>query len=100
MSLDTEAIEARWFAEGNVHPDVRALLDEVERLREVIGEQRHIVDIGPESFGLQHPIECRPDLLGCPVGAALSALDEPPADVGRYVVTLNDDGYLALERFA
>lgn len=114
MTLDTEPIEARWFvtpAEPKEyslwepgwweHPerDVRALLDEVKALREVIGEQRHIVDIGSESFGLQHPIGCRPNLLACPVGAALHALDGPPAAVGRYVVTLTD-GVIALEQLA
>lgn len=76
------------------------LLDRVEQVEAVIGEQRHIVDFHVTEFGLQHPIECRDDLLGCPVGRALNALDGPPMPVGRYVVVLGDDGALAFEELA
>ena len=111
-AIDLDAIRARWasriaWAESRPHEifplpspsatplDVRDLIAEVEKLREVIGEQRHIVDIvdiEETDFGLQHPIECRDDLLGCAVGVALHALDGPPMPVGRYVVVLDDDG--------
>jgi len=73
-------------------PNMLSLIDEVERLRAALGEQRHIVDVAETEFGLQHPVECRPDLLGCAVGKALNALDGPPMPVGRYVVELGPDG--------
>jgi len=84
---------------GHARTDLPAALDlldekdrEIARLRATLGEQRHIVDVTATQFGLQHPVECRPDLLACPVRIALNALDGPPMPVGRYVVTLDDDG--------
>lgn len=66
---------------------------EVERLRAALGEQRHIADIRDQGFGLQHPVECRPNLIDCPVNVALESLhiDEVPVP-GRYIVTLDGDG--------
>lgn len=67
---------------------------EIRRLREALGEQRHIAEFRADGFGLQHPVECRPNLIDCPVSRELEALDESPvgAAFGHYVVTLDDDG--------
>ena len=55
----------------------------------------HIAEFRDDGWGLQHPLRCRPDLIGCAVNRAVSTLcdesDEPPRPVGRYVVTLDDD---------
>lgn len=77
--------------------DQGALLDRLAALEAAVGEQRHIVDIAESDFGLQHPIECRDDLLGCEIGVALHALEGPPRPVGRYVVSWAPDGSLLFE---
>lgn len=60
-------------------------------------DSRHVADFSMDSFGLQHPAACRPDLLSCPVNRAFNALESSPVDdYGRYVVALDDDGVLVV----
>lgn len=80
--------------------DQVALLDRLAALEAAVGEQRHIVDIREADFGLQHPIECRDDLLGCAIGVALQDLTDQPMPVGRYVVSRLPDGQLLFEELA
>ena len=59
-------------------------------LREAFGSA-HIVDFSATGYGLQHPVECRPDLIGCHVNRYLAGLDAPEEPPGRYVVRLTPD---------
>lgn len=87
---DTDATVA-WVNE--VTPEV--VLGLIARLRAAEAElvkidRRHIVTFSRTGYGLQHPLPCRPNLLGCPVHKALArrrSIDRPP---GKYVVTLVD----------
>ena len=56
-----------------------------------LDDPRHIVEFGDDNWSMQHPIKCRPDLIGCIVNQAVTddAFDGPPEPEGRYVVTLN-----------
>lgn len=56
---------------------------------------RHIIEIQEGEWGLQHPLECRPDILGCAVHKAVKAAFDghPPPDVGRFEVVLGEDGH-------
>jgi hypothetical protein len=59
---------------------------------------RHIVDLLPERFHTQHPVTCRIDgLTACPVDGFISALDAPPAPLGRYYADLTTDDVLTLQ---
>lgn len=69
--------------------DSDALIAELER-RGVL-DPDHIVDIRDDNFALQHPARCRPDMFGCDVHLALSALEGRPMPIGRYRVDLADD---------
>lgn len=42
------------------------------------------------SSGLQHPLECRPDLIGCPFNQYLAALAEPDRPPGRYAMAWDE----------
>jgi hypothetical protein len=56
-------------------------------------DRRHIADLRPDGYGLQHPLACRPNLLDCPVERACRALDHPLVDEpGRYVVDVTPGG--------
>lgn len=52
---------------------------------------RHVVELTLTNYGLQHPLRCRPDLIGCHVNRYLAALDGPERPPGRYVITLTPD---------
>jgi hypothetical protein len=60
------------------------LVDEL--VRRGILDHDHIVDIRATEFGAQHPVRCRPDLLGCPLVLYLHALPAAPRPPGRYRV--------------
>ncbi len=71
-----------WFGEDPICPQVRIRL---------VLEEEHVVEFRSTDFGLQHHIDCRPNLLACPVYKALQELDGPPLPPGRYPVWLVDD---------
>lgn len=50
----------------------------VEMLREMVTFPLHKVQLRESDYGLQHPLACRPNLLGCPVETALRNLGGPP----------------------
>lgn len=70
----------------------REAVSEGDRLAEALREDRHVVEFREDGWGLQHPVLCRPDLIGCPVNRALQALNHPTV-LGRFRVHL-EDGHL------
>ena len=51
----------------------------------------HIADFGAQGWGIQHPVECRPDLLDCRVNRAMMFISGPPAGgEGRYHVFIDE----------
>lgn len=57
-------------------------------------DPRHIVEIRPDGWALQHPVTCRDDLF-CQIhkliAAGMATVDEPPGPLGRYPVRLEGD---------
>lgn len=51
----------------------------------------HRVQISQFSWTLQHPSECRPNLLACPVNAALQRQGVSNIDDGVWAVALDED---------
>lgn len=51
-------------------------------------EPFHTMDVGSHGWTLKHPLDCRDDLFNCPTNRAAEDLDGPPAEPGRYRVTL------------
>ena len=77
------------------------LLAEIDRLREALHQEGHHATFGDDHWGIEHPVACRREgLHNCPLNAAMDALiDETggrPVDVGRYPVSLGDDGNLVI----
>ena len=50
-------------------------------------EAWHVVEFTTTGYGLQHPLRCRPDLLGCPLNAHLASAPGPEAPPGRYLMS-------------
>ena len=78
---------------------ILALLDDLDaaqaRIAELeasLGTDEHIVTFSEDGYGLQHPIRCRPDLLGCSVNVYLAYRDEPDMPPGKWTVQLLGDG--------
>ncbi|MHA7270417.1 hypothetical protein [Arthrobacter sp. HLT1-20] len=67
-----------------------AAADTVDPLR----QPGHRVEIAQFSWTLQHPAECRPNLLDCPITRTLHRLGVSGIDDGTYVVELTADGSL------
>ncbi len=47
----------------------------------------HIVEFTRTGYGLQHPIACRPDLIGCPLNRWLARQTRPAKNAGRYLMS-------------
>jgi hypothetical protein len=60
----------------------------------------HIVDFTESGYGLQHPIRCRPNLIGCQFNEWLATQMAPDEEPGRYLMTWRKNGphYAALAR--
>ena len=65
-------------------------------LRLILDTDEHVVEVRDTDFGLMHPLKCRPDLLGCATNVALNALAGPPAEPGRYSVSLDGKGKVVI----
>ena len=48
----------------------------------------HVVEFNEHSYGLQHPLTCRPNLLDCRYNTYLSEQLGPAKEPGRYIMTL------------
>ncbi|WP_367128287.1 DUF6085 family protein [Saccharothrix sp. HUAS TT1] len=58
----------------------------------------HVIELNADRYGIQHPLTCRPSLFDCPVHHAWdrnATLDPPPAP-GRYLATLDHDGWIVI----
>ena len=80
---------------------LRAALDALTaagRLAPPDDDPRHIIEFRPDGWTLKHPLSCRlGDLFGCRVNEAAEDLDDPPAEPGRYAVTVDSiDGQLRI----
>lgn len=73
-----------------------AAADFVDPLR----QPGHVLDLREDAYSLQHPPECRPDLLHCSLQVFMQEIEKAPALPGRYRVQLDDDGTLHLEDIA
>ncbi|MEV1013754.1 MULTISPECIES: DUF6085 family protein [unclassified Micromonospora] len=71
-----------------------AALAAAARLAPADDDPRHIAEFRDEGWCIQHPLACRQNggLFGCPFNRAALALDSPPAQLGRFVVDLSDEG--------
>lgn len=94
------------FARMMVGPrdaDAEAAIDAVEQLRATVqalgpDDGRHIIELRPDGFTIQHPLACRPILFNCPVNrVAQEDLAEPPDEYGRFYCEIRD-GWLAILR--
>ncbi|MET4095133.1 hypothetical protein [Arthrobacter sp. UYCu712] len=63
-----------------------AAADAVDPLR----RPGHVLEIRPTSYGIQHPPECRPHLLDCPLEMLMSEEEKAPALPGRYPAEVID----------
>lgn len=54
----------------------------------------HVGDFGEHAFTIAHPLACRPNLLDCPYSGV--GVEEPPGKLGRYRLSLDDDGRLLI----
>lgn len=67
-----------------------AAADAVDPLR----KPGHLVEIRDDAWTLQHPPECRPNMLACPLNGELRRLDPSSYAEGIWHVELNADGRL------
>jgi hypothetical protein len=91
-ALEGETNPVELGIDATRHDDFRAALGDSRG-------GRHIVEFTFSGYGLQHPLDCRPDLIGCPFNAYLAALDGPDRPDGRYAMAWGDGQpvYEALE---
>lgn len=61
-------------------------------------EAEHIVTFGETGYGLQHPVSCRPDLIGCVYNEWLAGQMAPDREPGQYLMTWTEGGDPAYER--
>lgn len=62
------------------------------RLRATGYTDEHIVTFTGTGYGLEHPIDCRPDLIGCVHNEWLASQTAPDRLAGRYVMRWDDLG--------
>lgn len=63
-----------------------AAADAVDPLR----RPGHVMEIRPTGYGIEHPPECRPLLLDCPLEILMSEQEKAPALPGRYPAEVID----------
>ncbi|WFF07226.1 DUF6085 family protein [Micromonospora sp. WMMD1076] len=72
------------------------LAEEIIRAADAASSEKHIIEIRPDGWTIQHPLSCRPNLFDCPVNRAgeaeMASLKCPPAPPGRYECFVNDLG--------
>lgn len=57
----------------------------------------HVIKFNERGWTIKHPLACRPNLFECPVHAAAEQqIAQPPEVLGRYTISLADDGLLYL----
>lgn len=68
-----------------------AAADAVDPLR----QPGHRAEVFAHSWTLQHPAECRANMLACPLNEAIRSMDPMRLEDGLWSVELDTDGYLA-----
>lgn len=83
------------YQDWYILPAMRLLdaADTVDPLR----QPGHVVEFRESGYGLQHPPECRPNLLDCMPDVVLSEQDKAPKLPGRYKASLDADLELHLD---
>lgn len=71
----------------------KAVLDAVDAV-DPLRKPGHLVEIRDDAWTLQHPPECRPDMLACPLNGAIRRLDPSSYHDGIWHVELDADGLL------
>ena len=67
----------------------------IEWARELMRQgyrDQHVVTFSESGYGLEHPIRCRPNLIGCQLNEWLAWQPAPDREPGRYVMTWTDNG--------
>jgi hypothetical protein len=81
------AMKCEWVTTAHVD----ALPPEaVEWAKELLRQgyrDEHIVTFSESGYGLEHPIRCRPNLIGCAFNRWLATAAGPDREPGRYVMT-------------
>jgi hypothetical protein len=63
----------------------------------VDGPASHVVELGSDSFSIEHDLRCRVDgLFGCMVHEAILA-KRPPVESGRYTAYVDSNGSLVMD---
>lgn len=85
---------------AHARTDVPALVAEVERLWEALGQTEHVISFTEDGWAIEHLVACRPDMTSCGLHQAAMVAredwDGPPRPPGRYVVTLDVEGSLLI----
>jgi hypothetical protein len=64
---------------------------EIYRAAKAMVDAPHVLQVRDDrSWGLQHPLRCRPALTECEVHRACMDLDGPPTDPGDYEIELHE----------
>jgi hypothetical protein len=67
----------------------------IEWARELVRQgyrDEHIVTFTESGYGLEHPIRCRPNLIGCILNEWLATQMAPDQDPGRYIMEWRNSG--------
>lgn len=83
--------------------EVERLLDtidaqatQIEGYRQALAQRGHVAEFREDGWSLEHPVECRAiGLIDCVVNLACGYEQTAP-QLGRFVVTVNEDGFLVL----
>ena len=87
--LNSEAVEGLPAEPAGLPPEA---LDWARQLVEQGYRDEHIVTFTETGYGLEHPIRCRPNLIGCQFNEWLASQMAPDQEPGRYVMTWAKSG--------
>lgn len=83
-------------AVADVETYVAELQREIEGYRQALAQRGHVAEFREDGWSLEHPVECRAiGLIDCAVNLACGYEQTAP-QLGRFVVTVNEDGFLVL----
>lgn len=87
--------DAEWDQDMVIEVDVDTLLtiqEMANKLLRIMDDDTHILLVTRDGFEMQHPVSCRPDLLGCQVWKHQT--EKPWPKLGRFAVHLDEAGNL------
>lgn len=83
-------------AVADVESYIAELQRELEGYRQALAQRGHVAEFREDGWSLEHPVECRAiGLIDCAVNLACGYEQTAP-QLGRFVVTVNEDGFLVL----